>query len=166
MAVSGSTIVDHIIEHEILGIDSSLSNVKVSEGRLWVYDTIRSKWLSSDRFDVVAGRNGRVRNGYLRIVDGLASSASGYRIIRPATITAVGAQGRTLQDWTLRVRKNNETTELVSLTMMGVTGNHDTTIDVDLDEGDMIQFYANTDAFVGVKNIAVWAEVAWRNDNL
>jgi len=166
MAVTGSSLVDHIIEHEILGLDSSLSNLKVSDDILWVRDSTRDKWLSSNRFNIFAARKGKTINGYLPLIDGLSSGVSSYRIIRPATIVAVAAHTKIAQTWTLRMRRNNTTIEIVSLSMVDSVGNHNTSTDVNLDEGDIVQFYANTSAFDGVKNVLVWAEIAWRNNNL
>ena len=166
MAISGQGLVDHIAEHEILGVDSSLSYVKVSGDILWVRDNTRNKWLSADRFYIFGGRAGRISNAYLKTVGGLATSASSYRIARDATITGIAVQTRNPETWTLRVRKNGTLVEVAQLYMNGVNGNHNMAVDGDLNEGDTVQLYASTTAFSGIKDPLVWIEIAWRNDSL
>lgn len=155
---------DHILEHEIIGLTtgSSIADLKVVDGRLWVYDNTRSKWLSADRLTASAGRKGRAKNSYLRILDGQASNLTGYRLPRKATITAIAAQTRNNETWILRVRKNGNPTDIASLAMSNVAGGHDTTVDVDLDEGDRVQLYADTTSFFGISDPFVWVEIAWR----
>jgi len=168
MGTCGTKIKQHIIEHEILGIDGggSITDIQVDGGRLWVYDSSRSKWLSSDRLTASAGRAGRAKNSYLRLHDGQTSNLTGYRLPRDATITAMMAQTRNVETWTLRVRKNGSATNVASLVLNGVDGRHVITTNVDLDEGDQVQFYADTTEILGIRDPFVWIEIAWRNTNL
>ena len=163
-----SDIEKHIIEHEILGVESgeAIDWIKLDGGRAWVYDISRGKWLSTDRLNAIAGRKGRSRKAYLRLIDGQASNLTGYRLPRNATITSISAQTRVNETWTLRIRKNGSSTDLVSLTMNNEDGKHDNSINIDLDEGDQVQFYADTTALLGIKDPFVWVEIAWRNNNL
>jgi hypothetical protein len=143
-------------------VDISLENMRVDDGRLWVYDITRSKWLSSDRLNASGGRKGRIKNGYLRILDGQSCNLTGYRLPRNGTITAIAAQTRDNETWTLRVRKNGDPTDIASLALNNVAGGHDTTVDVDVSEGDLIQLFAETTTFFGIKDPFVWVEIAWR----
>jgi hypothetical protein len=146
--------------------DVELFKLKVDGDNLWVYDDTRAKWLSSYRTSLHGGERGRAKNKYLLVVDGQALNLSGWRIPRDATLTAISAQTRSAFTWTLRVRKNGSPTNIASLVMTAAAGAHDTSIDVDLDEGDQLQLYAETTSFFGVKDPLVWVEVAWRNDTL
>lgn len=169
--VSADDIRRHIIEHEIIHepeepLPPEELDHQVDGGRLWVYDEIRDKWLSSDRLFAVAGRDGRAKNLYLRIVDNHPSNLTGYRMLRQATIVAVAAQTRSIETWTLQIRKNGDPTNLYSLPISGVSGAHLNTVNVDLDEGDLVQMFAETTAFLGIKDPFVMIEIAWRNDSL
>jgi hypothetical protein len=147
-------------------IDVSLYELQVDQGLLWVYDTVRGKWLSTQRSTFGAGEKGRIRNKYLMVFDGQVSNLTGWRVVRDATITAIAAQTRNNETWTLRVRKNGDPTDIASLTMSAVDGNHSSVANVDVSEGDQIQFYAETTGFLGIKDALVWVEVAWRNTTL
>lgn len=162
-------LVNEIILHEILGSSSGgvgSDHLQIDNGILWVYDDNRSKWLSSFRSTFSSGERGRAKNKYLRTLDGQTTNLAGYRLPRKATITALVAQTKDVETWTLRVRKNGGPTDIASLVMTGVSGNHSGSLNIDLDEGDRLQFYAETTAFLGIKDPLVWAEIAWRNDIL
>jgi len=165
--VTCDSLKNHIIEHEILGTTtSSVTNVEVDGGILWVYDDTRSKWLSAERLIATAGRRGRTKNIYLRLIDGQASNLAGYRIPRDGTIVSISAQTRGTETWVLRVRKNGLVTNVASLSVSAAAGAHDVTLDVDVDESDRIEMYADTTAFFGIKDPFVMVEIAWRNDTL
>lgn len=158
MATCGTKIKQHILEHEILG----LGNVLTIGGRLWVYDVIREKWLSVDRFQVIGGRNGRTRNIYLDTIDAMPFTLNGWRMIRDGTITSIAVQASSAPVWTLHVRKNGDPTNIASLQINGTLGAHITTINVDLNEGDAVQMYADVPAVTGVYDPLAWVEIAWR----
>jgi hypothetical protein len=165
-------LVDEIILHEILGTDDATvsgvdeTRLQIDNGILWVYDDIRGKWLSSFRASLEAGEKGRAKNKYLLVVDGQAINLTGYRLPRDATITALAAQTRDIETWTLHVRKNGTLTDIASLVMSGISGNHTNSLNIDLDESDRVQFYAETTTFLGIKDPLIWIEIAWRNDIL
>lgn len=173
MAVTPQHIKDWLVICEILGGcgvvgpgPGPIDDIKIDGGRAWVYDITRDKWLSTDRLSAIAGRKGRAKKIYLRLVDGQSSNLTGYRLPRDATITAVSAQTRDDESWTLRIRKNGDPTDLYSLTISSTDGAHNRMVNVDLDEGDRVQFFADTTGFFGIKDPFVWVEIAWRNDNL
>lgn len=147
-------------------VDVSLDSLRLDQGLLWVYDTVRSKWLSTQRASFSAGEKGRIKNKYLMVFDGQVSNITGWRAVRDATITAIAAQTRDAETWTLKVRKNGDPTDIASLVMNGVDGNHSSVTNVDILEGDQVQFYAETTGFFGIKDALVWVEVAWRNTSL
>ena len=131
-----------------------------TNGILYIFDGTRNKWLSVDRTMVGWGRNSNnTTNEYLRQFNGALSSDNGWRMIRNGTITAVSAQSNINQNWTLEIRKNDATAVITSITMTGVQGNHNNTINVDINEGDFIQAYCNG---VSIDYPEVLIEIAWR----
>ena len=110
---------------------------------LYIYDDTRTKFLSVDRQHVLAHKKGAAKNIYLRVGDGIASSQTGIRMIRNATIVGLAAQTDTSETWTLEVRKNGAAAVIASLAITAAQGDQDTTIDVNVDQGDELQFYAN-----------------------
>lgn len=143
----------------------AVPDTQVDGGLLWVYDGSRSKWLSVDRFKPSAAEKGRVRNKYLRVYDSQVMNLSGWRLPRDATLVGITAQTRDVYTWNLRVRKNKSDTNIASLVMTAEEGNHSTSLDIDLDEGDRLHFYADTPSGA-IRDPLVWVEIAWRNDTL
>ena len=64
-------------------------------------------------------------------------------MIRDGTITAISAQTDDTDTWVLEIRKNDNTAVIASITMTAQEGNHNRTINVDLNEGDFLQAYCN-----------------------
>ncbi|MGO4921529.1 hypothetical protein, partial [Maribacter spongiicola] len=134
--------------------------VSNDDGILYIYDGTRSKWLSVDRTMVGWGRNSNnTSNEYLRQFNGALSNQNGWRMVRNGTITAISAQSDIDQTWTFEVRKNDATTVIASITMTGVQGNHNNTLNVDINEGDFIQAYCNG---TSVDYPETLIEIAWR----
>lgn len=168
MSVNGASLKKHIIEHAIIHDEEMATggDHQVDGGRLWVYDGVRGKWLSSDRLFATAGRDGRAKNIYLRQQDGQPSNLTGYTMLRNATIVAVAAQTRNNETWTLHIKKNGDPTSVYSLPISGTPGAYNTLVDVDVDQGDLIQLFAETTTFLGIKDPFAMIEIAWRNDTL
>ena len=134
--------------------------VSNDDGILYIYDGTRSKWLSVDRTMVGWGRNSNnTSNEYLRQFNGALSNQNGWRMVRNGTITAISAQSDIDQTWTFEVRKNDATTVIASITMTGIQGNHNNTLNVDINEGDFIQAYCNG---TSVDYPETLIEIAWR----
>lgn len=134
----------------ILPVDSGVpgapvaGQVSVVDGILYAYDGTRSKWLSVQRDNFVAGKIRRARDIYLRGVDGIATSETGYRVLRDATITGLSAQTDGAETWTLEIRRNGVATPIASLTITAAAGDQNAAVNVDVAAGDELQFYANT----------------------
>ena len=126
---------------------------------VYVRDGTRSKWLSVSRNAVWAGRDGYATNIYLRTFDGIASSVTGYRVLRNATITSLVMQSDFPATWIFEVRINDSFTPIASLASGGAGGNQDTTISVDVSQGDQLQFFCNG---VSINRPLVGIELAWR----
>jgi hypothetical protein len=134
--------------------------VSDDDGILYIYDGTRLKWLSIDRTMIGWGRNSAsTTNEYLRQFNGALSSQNGWRMVRNGTITAISAQSNINQTWTFEIRRNDATTVIASITMTGVQGNHDNTLNVDINEGDYIQAFCNG---TSVDYPETLIEIAWR----
>ncbi|MBE7647605.1 hypothetical protein [Tenacibaculum finnmarkense] len=134
--------------------------VDSTNGILYIYDGTRAKWLSVDRTMVGWGvNNANTGNEYLRQFNGAQSNRNGWRMIRNATITAISAQTDINQTWTLEIRKNDGTTAIASLTITNQQGNHNNTLNIDVNEGDFIQAYCNG---TNVSHPETLIEIAWR----
>ncbi|MCG8830006.1 hypothetical protein [Tenacibaculum finnmarkense] len=134
--------------------------VDSTNGILYIYDGTRAKWLSVDRTMVGWGvNNANTGNEYLRQFNGAQSNRNGWRMIRNATITAISAQTNINQTWTLEIRKNDGTTAIASLTITNQQGNHNNTLNIDVNEGDFIQAYCNGSS---VDYPETLIEIAWR----
>lgn len=131
-----------------------------TNGILYIYDGTRNKWLSVDRTMVGWGRNSaNTSNEYLRQFNGAQSNNNGWRMIRNGTITAITAQSNINQTWTLEIRKNDATTVITSLTMTATQGNHNNTLNIDVNEGDFIQAFCNGTSIDYPQTLI---EIAWR----
>ena len=134
--------------------------VSDDDGILYIYDGTRSKWLSIDRTMVGWGRNSNnTSNEYLRQFNGALSNQNGWRMIRNGTITAISAQSDINQTWTFEIRKNDSNTVITSITMNNVQGNHNNTLNIDINEGDFIQAFCNG---TSVDYPETLIEIAWR----
>lgn len=134
--------------------DGALAHV---DGILYTYDATRSKWLSVDRVKWVAGRNANATNIFLRGPDGIAQSTTGYRIPRDGTITALWAQTRVAESWTLEIRRSGAV--IASLAIAAADGGQDTTINVDVSAGDELSMRCNG---TNIGRPVGSFEVAWR----
>lgn len=133
--------------------------LSVVNGVLYAYDETRTKWLSVDRKMIWAGRDAaNASNIYLRTVDGIATSTTGYRALRNGTITGMVAQTDAASTWTLRIRRNNVVTNIASLAVTS-TGTQDTATNVDFSQGDELELYCDG---TGVSRPIGGIEIAWR----
>lgn len=135
-------------------------NVEVKSGILYTYDATRSKWLSVDRKLVTAAKKGSANDIYLRVADGIATSETGIRVLRDGTITGLFAQTDGAESWTLEIRRNGVSTPIATLAMSAVAGNQATTTNIDVAQGDELQFFANTTG--SIKSPVAGLELAWR----
>lgn len=137
--------------------------IEVKNGVLYIYDDIRSKWLSVNRQTLVFGRNGVAGNQYLSYMGGGMSSDSGYRPSNSATIVSMSVQTSTSDDYSIDIRKNDTLTGIASLSVSGSDNAGEITTDVNLTIGDFLQCYLNyTGSGSGVEDPVVVIELAWR----
>lgn len=132
----------------------------VINGLLYAYDATRSKWLSVQRIMVAFGRRGNSNNQYLNHYSGtVASSQSGLRMARNATIVSLAGEFSAVASAQLHVRKNDAVANIADLTVAAAQGAHDTTIDVDLTAGDFLQSYVDNGPCA---DPMFMVEIAWR----
>jgi len=135
--------------------------VAIKGGILYVYDSARSKWLSTQRTTLVFGRKGSSKNQFLNFGAGtLPSNNSGYRIARNATIVSITGQLDGAGNCDIRLRKNDAAANIASLNISAAIGNQDTTININLNAGEYLQSYL--DAAASVEDPMVVVELAWR----
>lgn len=79
LPVSNVTPTTNLVEGSIVDVG----------GLLYMYDATRNVWLSVDRHIVWSARAGSVTNGYLRLADSVPTNATGFLVMRTATITGM-----------------------------------------------------------------------------
>jgi hypothetical protein len=134
------------------------SGLRIENNFLWVRDDSREKWLSSDRLNVIGTRS-RVKNAYLHLATGVALFKTGYKMIRDGVITGVTVEASNQKDWRLKVRRNDDLTDLVSVDVSGNVIRDD--LNVDILRGDKIQIFCETDDEI-VRNVIALIEIAWK----
>jgi hypothetical protein len=131
-----------------------------ADGLLYAFDGTRGKWLSVDRNMIGWGRNSQnTTNEYLRQFNGAQSNLNGWRMIRDGTITAITVQSNANQTYAVQIRKNDSATVISSLAVSNAQGNHNTTINIDFNEGDFLQCYLNG---TSIDYPQVLIEIAWK----
>ncbi len=128
---------------------------------LCIYDSSRSKWLSVQRGFVMFGKKGLTKNQYLSFFSSsLPSNNSGIRMERNACIVGISGQLDSSGTCDLRLRKNDSSTNIVTLSLAGVLGGTDITLNVDLSADDFLQSFLNATA--PVQDPMIIIEFAWR----
>ena len=137
--------------------------VDSATGIPYIYDATRSKWLSTSRFFVAFGRDGKSKDQYLNIFGGdVASNNSGLKMLRDATIIGLAGQIDASGTCDFRVRKDDSASNITSLSISAALGATDATINVDVDADSFLQTYIESSA--GVDEPMLMVEIAWRKD--
>ena len=134
----------------------------VRAGIAYLYDSVRSKFLSIEKTILGFGRNGSSKNQYLGLFGNASfpSNSSGFRVTRNSTITSLSAQLGAVGTCTINIRKNDGTADIASITLTGVDGDHSTATSVDVNAGDYLQCYiSNANA---VTNPMILVEMKYR----
>jgi hypothetical protein len=133
----------------------------VKDGILCCYDGTRSKWLSVQRVFLAFGRKGLTSNQYLSFAAGsLPSNNSGYRIPRNATVVSISGQLDASGTAAMRLRSNDNLSNIASLSITAALGNQDNTLNVDISATDFLQMYS--DNATAVSDPIVIVEIAYR----
>lgn len=151
----------HDYNHVISWFFNQLSsqNIVWIDGLPYLQDPSRGKLLSISRPVFTAGYYGLAqRHRYLRMDSVTMAGAQGLLMPRDATICAAWAKSRSAGAWSLEIRKNGIPITLIAVSIVGSFGS-DTTLNIDVDAGDHIQFYMNG---INVDHPIVGVELAWR----
>lgn len=139
---------------------SSEQEITWQDGIPYIEDPYRKKFISTFRPNLTTGWYGlNQKNRYLRMAGGVTTGGNaGYLVPRKAVITGLWAKSRSNSPWAIEVRRNNNPITLASVNIIGSFGK-DLLLDVDVDEGDFLQFYL---AGTGVDHPIASMEMAWR----
>lgn len=125
----------------------------------YVYDGSRGKFLSIDRPHYITDRNANATKVYTRVGEGTVTSQTGLRVLRNATITGIAVQTDGVETWTFEVRKNDVVTPIASLAVVAAQGNQSAVLNVNVNQGDELQFFING---AGIDHPVAIVELAWR----
>ena len=152
----------HIIAEaiDLLCNRSAEQEITWLDGIPYIKDPTRDKFISTFRPNLTTGWYGKnQKNRYLRMAGGVTTAGSaGYLVPRKAVITGLWAKSRNNTPWVIEVRRNDSPITLASVNIVGSFGK-DLLLDVDLDEGDYLQFFLSG---TGVDHPIASMEMAWR----
>lgn len=116
---------------------------QLSDGILLFYDNNRSKYLSTSRENITFGIDGKNINidRWLRAVDGIPTNNTGFKIPRNGTIVAGTIQCKNSANCIFHIRKNNNVSDIATLTLNGNSGIIDNNLNIDVNVNDWIQLY-------------------------
>lgn len=158
---SGNAPIELTEQSTLPTLDLAGGQLSVKGGILYVYDSVRSKWLSVQRMFLTFGKKGKTKDQFLAFGAGeLYSNNSGYRLARNATIVAITGQLDASGTCDMRIRRNDSATNIATLNISSAIGNSDTTPNVDLSANDYLQSYLESVA--GAEDPVVVVELAWR----
>ena len=132
----------------------------IKDGITYIYDESRGKILSIPRAYLSAGVKSRtVTNQFLKIAGDIPTMGVGNDILRNGTIVGLTANCEVSSTWILEIYKKGTSTPIATLSLSGQTKKEDTTIDVDVNKGDILQFKVNG---TNIKLPTALLELAWR----
>lgn len=134
--------------------------------RLYIYDMVRLKWLSTDRhsFSMEAATINKSNSMYLNTGSSVHSSTNGILMPFAGTITSASLSNSVVST-TARVfelRVNNSITTRAMLSLSGSASLYDNNLNVDFNQGDIIQGYTASNSGTTLSNLILIFQVAWR----
>ena len=147
---------NHIISKLLNSL--SAQNIQWINGLPYLQDPLRGKLLSLTRLTQSFNYYGpNQESRYLRLGD-VVGSGNGLIMTRNACITALTAKSRSLNSWTVEIRKNDQATPLHTLNVNAGLGIADT-LDINVNAGDFVQIFINGSA---IDHPLAFIELAWR----
>lgn len=132
----------------------------VKDGISYIYDPLRGKILSTSRAYLNAGVKSRtVTNQYLRISGDIPTMGVGVDIPRKGTIVGLTVNCEIPYSWVLEIYKKGTATPIASIALVSQSKKEDTNLDVDVEQGDILQFKVNG---TNVPLPTCLLELAWR----
>lgn len=142
-------------------LDLAQSQFASVGGLLYMYDSVRGKFLSIQRQTFVFGKRGRSSDQYLNFYSSdHPSNNSGLRMLRNATIVGLTGNLNASGTCDLRLRKNDNTANIATLNITSALGSIDSTVNIDIDVNEYLQAYVDATPFVRSPILVV--EIAWR----
>jgi len=149
-------LIDTITQNQILKQDVN--------GLLQFYDASRSRWLSVSRQTIGFGLDHKniSDNRWFNMIGTVGSNTSGYRVPRDCIITCITVQTQNNSNCDIIVRKNDDTSEITSITLSAESGKTSDDLDVELDANDYIQLFLQiTSGNIDYPEVII--ELAWRD---
>ena len=129
-------------------------------GIAYIHDCIRVKLISTSRIYLRGGvKSRKASNQYLRVEDKQPTLSVGDSLPRPGTITSLTANCEVASTWILEVRRKGSVAVLASLAINASDRAEDTSLDIDVNQGDVIQLFMNG---VNISFPRGLLEIAWR----
>ena len=138
--------------------------VQLHDGIIMFYDSTRDKWLSNARQNLTFGIDNKniSHDRWMKMTGGVYSNSTGYRLPREATITSISAESKLIiNDSVFEIRKNRNASSIVTLDVIGATGDEKTLLDIDLNAGDFLQAFLNIRSGT-VDYPELFVEFCWR----
>lgn len=135
-----------------------------NDGVLKFFDSSRSKTLSVSRETLSFGINHRDISGkrWMNMTGKVNSLATGYKILRDATITSITVQTQNIiTEARFNIRVNGVDTNLHTSTISSAKGIIEDNLNYDINKGDYLQLFMS----VLIGNVdfpIVMIEIAWR----
>lgn len=145
------------------GVGSGTVFNQTTDGILLFYDTGRTKWLSTIRETFTFGIDhiNITTERFMQVSGTVITSKTGIRIPRNATITSISVQTSNIATGDFKVRKNNGSSNLIILSLVGNQGKSQDNVSIDLNQNDWIQVLASPGAGQ-IDNPILILELAWR----
>lgn len=139
---------------------STCPRIIIVDGVQYIYDVTRGKIVSAARIYLRAGmKHHSVSNKLLRLEDGQPTGIVGDALPRPSVITSITANCKANATWNLKIYKKNSAVELVNLPIINNIFGYNTSLNEDLDVGDVLIFKAEGSDIPYPRALI---ELAWR----
>jgi hypothetical protein len=127
---------------------------------LYVYDSSRTKWLSTARFQVSFGRSGNADGQFLRAPGDVESAGSGYLLPRNAAIIGIAAfatGGQVNKAFDIYIGGVS-----VASYALSTHSYYNSSLNINVNLGSQIGLWVSADG-AGITDLVVVLEMAWRN---
>lgn len=115
--------------------------IRSSDRVLFIYDSSRFKWLSDSFIKISASRNhATVTDQYLMSDEGIYTNIDPFVYTDNLTITKIIAKSSTTITWTLKLKNNNDDTDIASIVVTGGSITN-VTANIDLNANTPLAFY-------------------------
>lgn len=154
--------IPRMTDAQIAGIPSPVDGMGVygtDDDIFYIYDSVRTKWLSAENMILHWGKNQNADNGYLKFGGDMANGGSGFRMPLDGTITRVAIMssgGNAAKSYDIEI---DESVDSAVTTAANVLTNN--TLDIDVDAGQSINIFAQATG-TAQKNVSFALWIKWR----